>query len=42
MLQDGVQTLLFTTNLISSFGKDDAGELYVVSLSGTVRRIQRP
>jgi hypothetical protein len=36
----GVQTLLLDTNLsISSFGEDEAGELYVVGLGGTVDRL---
>ena len=31
MLRDGVQTLLLDTSLnISSFGEDEAGEIYVV------------
>jgi len=37
-----MQTVLSVTDLVSSFGEDDAGELYVVSLSGAVRRIVRP
>ena len=40
MLNAGVQSLLFDTNLtISSFGEDEAGELYVVELANTVFRI---
>jgi hypothetical protein len=31
-----------TTLNISSFGEDEAGELYVVNLGGTVRRIVAP
>jgi hypothetical protein len=40
MLMDGVQSVLLDTSLsISSFGEDESGELYVVSLSGSVQRI---
>jgi hypothetical protein len=40
LLQGGVQTLLFdTNNIISSFGEDEAGELYVVELGSSVFRI---
>lgn len=36
----GIQSLLIDTDLsISSFGIDDAGELYVVDLGGTVHRL---
>ena len=37
---DGTQDLLLDTGLnISSFGEDESGELYVVGLGGTVRRL---
>jgi len=40
MLDLGQQVLLRNTNLtISSFGEDEAGELYVVGIGGTVHRI---
>ncbi|MBI2883905.1 MAG: PQQ-dependent sugar dehydrogenase [Candidatus Methylomirabilis oxyfera] len=40
LLSGGVQTVLLdTTLLISSFGEDESGELYVVDLGGTVYRI---
>ena len=40
MLAGGRQTLLLDTTLgISSFGEDQAGELYVVGLGGTVHRL---
>ena len=40
MLRDGVETLLLDTPLnISSFGEDEAGEIYVVDLNGSVQRI---
>ncbi|MDQ3754701.1 MAG: PQQ-dependent sugar dehydrogenase [Acidobacteriota bacterium] len=40
LLQGGTQSLLQDTSLnISSFGEDEAGELYVVSLGGTVHRL---
>src|SRR5207244_4086001 len=43
MLKDGVQTLLFDTQLeISSFGEDEAGEIYVVSLTGQIYRLSNP
>jgi len=43
MLKDGVQTLLLkTTMAISSFGEDEAGEMYVVDLNGSVFRITNP
>ena len=39
-LSAGVPKLLFNTDLnISSFGEDEAGELYVVSLGGTIERL---
>jgi glucose/arabinose dehydrogenase len=40
LLQGGVQSVLFDTNLIiSSFGEDEAGEIYVVELANSVYRI---
>jgi len=43
LLKDGVQSLLLETTLeISSFGEDEAGEIYVVGLQGTVHRIANP
>ena len=43
MLKDGVQTVLLkTTMAISSFGEDEAGEVYVVDLNGSVFRIINP
>jgi hypothetical protein len=43
MLKDGVQTLLLDTPLsISSFGEDEAGEIYVVNIGGTVLRLANP
>jgi hypothetical protein len=42
MLVGGVQRLLLDTTLgISSFGEDEAGELYVVGLGGSVHRLVR-
>jgi hypothetical protein len=39
-LAGGAQSLLLDTDLsISSFGEDEAGEIYVVGLGGTVHRI---
>jgi hypothetical protein len=39
-LVNGAPSLLLDTSLnISSFGEDEAGEIYVVGLAGTVRRI---
>ncbi len=41
--KDGVQTVLLdTTYQISSFGEDEAGEIYVLSLAGAVFRIANP
>lgn len=37
-----VSTLLDTTLSISSFGEDEAGEIYVVDLGGTVYRLTSP
>jgi glucose/arabinose dehydrogenase len=43
MLQGGVQMMLLDTSLgISSFGEDEAGEIYVVGLGGSVSRIKNP
>jgi hypothetical protein len=43
LLEGGVQSLLLATDLpISSFGEDQAGELYVVGLGGTVHRLVNP
>ncbi len=43
MLKDGAQTLLAKTGLnIASFGEDEAGEIYVCGLGGTVHRIVNP
>lgn len=43
MLNGGVASVLLDTGLnISSFGEDEAGEIYVVGLSGTLSRIINP
>ncbi|MFY9608346.1 MAG: PQQ-dependent sugar dehydrogenase [Blastocatellia bacterium] len=43
MLNDGSASVLLDTGLnISSFGEDEAGEIYVVGLNGTVNRINNP
>jgi hypothetical protein len=43
LLSNGAQNLLLDTALsISSFGEDEAGEIYVVGLGGTVHRIINP
>ena len=43
LLQSGVSSVLTDTTFnISSFGEDEAGELYVVSLGGTIYRIRNP
>ena len=43
MLRNGTQTLLLNTPFnIASFGEDQAGELYVVGLGGTLHRIINP
>jgi len=43
LLSNGAQSLLLDTALsISSFGEDEAGEIYVVGLGGTVHRIINP
>jgi hypothetical protein len=40
ILQNGVSSLLMDTSMnISSFGEDEAGEIYVVNLGGSVHRI---
>jgi glucose/arabinose dehydrogenase len=42
MLQGGTQTLVLdlpTSNVLAGFGEDEAGEIYVVRLSGTVDRL---
>ena len=42
-LSNGVQSVLLDTDLmISSFGEDEAGEIYVVGLGGTVHRTINP
>jgi hypothetical protein len=42
-MSGGAETLLLDTSLsISSFGEDEAGEIYVVGLGGTVDRIINP
>jgi glucose/arabinose dehydrogenase len=42
-LLDGIQNLLLDTDeSISSFGEDEAGELYVVSRGGTIFRLVNP
>jgi glucose/arabinose dehydrogenase len=43
MLKDGGQTILLDTALsISSFGEDEAGEIYVVNHGGSIHRITNP
>jgi hypothetical protein len=43
LLEGGASSLLLDTTLnISSFGEDEAGEIYVVGLGGTVQRIRAP
>ena len=43
MLNDGVATVILSTGLnISSFGEDEAGELFVVHLGGSIHRIVAP
>ena len=43
MLSGGATSLLLDTTLsISSFGEDEAGEVYVVGIEGTVSRISNP
>ena len=41
LLNDGGSSVIFDTSLnVSSFGEDEAGEIYVVSTGGTVHRIK--
>ncbi len=43
ILQGGVASVLTDTSLnISSFGEDEAGEIFVVALGGTISRITNP
>jgi hypothetical protein len=43
MLHDGAQSVLLDTPLlISSFGEDEAGEIYVSSLNGSISRLTNP
>jgi glucose/arabinose dehydrogenase len=43
MLKDGVQTLLLDSAMpISSFGEDEAGEIYMVSINGSIFRLANP
>jgi hypothetical protein len=43
LLNDGVQTVLLDTSFqISSLGEDEAGEVYVVGLNGSVYHISNP
>ena len=43
MLKDGVQTVLLDTTLqISSFGEDEAGEIYVVNINGSIFKLTNP
>lgn len=43
LFENGSQSLLLDTNHnISSFGEDEAGEIYVVTLAGTIYRIVNP
>jgi glucose/sorbosone dehydrogenase len=43
MLKDGMQTVLLDTNFqISSFGEDEAGEIYVVNIGGSVLHLTNP
>lgn len=43
LLEGGAQRLLIDTSIsVSSFGEDEAGEIYVVGLGGTVHRITGP
>jgi hypothetical protein len=43
ILQDGVQTVLADTVLqITSFGEDEAGEIYVLALDGSVSHLTNP
>ena len=41
LLNDGNSSLIFDTGLnISSFGEDEAGEIYVVGIGGTIHRFR--
>ncbi|MGB8508067.1 MAG: PQQ-dependent sugar dehydrogenase [Pyrinomonadaceae bacterium] len=43
LLENGAQSLLLDTTLnISSFGEDEAGEIYVVNLGGALYRVANP
>jgi hypothetical protein len=43
MFKDGLMTVLLNTNFqISSFGEDEAGEIYVVNIGGTVLHLANP
>jgi hypothetical protein len=43
LFRNGQQSLLLDTSLnISSFGEDEAGEIYVVNLGGSISRITNP
>jgi hypothetical protein len=43
MLKDGIQSILLDNNFqISSFGEDEAGEIYVVNIGGSVLRLTNP
>ena len=43
MLKDGIQTVLLDTNFqISSFGEDEAGEIYVVNIGGSILHLTNP
>ncbi len=43
LLNSGATSMILDTDLpISSFGEDEAGEIYVVSLGGTIHRIAAP
>jgi glucose/arabinose dehydrogenase len=43
VLSDGVPSLLLDTSMsVSSFGEDEAGEIYVVGLNGTIDRLMNP
>jgi len=43
ILQNGTASILLQTGLsVSSFGEDEAGEIYVVGLGGTVHRLLNP
>jgi len=43
MYKDGLMSVLLNTNFqISSFGEDEAGEIYVVNIGGSVLRLTNP